>query len=238
MNANFHFRPDTWDHIIFNCVNQHNEYRLPSSFKPEDIIIDIGSHIGSFAYACLTRGAGKVYAFEAMPDNYKMAVNNLAQFEDKVSVQHAAVWRSDKQVDKLCFSKSTDTKNTGGGNVWSGEGESVPAISFDNVLESIGQPIKLLKLDCEGSEFPILFTSKKLDMVESICGEYHEFGGYYDQNTIAESFQVGNYTKYTIEELFSFLKGQGFDVVFTRSLQQDGTPCNLGLFFATRNLLV
>lgn len=235
MSVNFHFRPNTWDQNIFDCVNKHNEYRLPNVFEPTDVIVDIGSHIGSFSYACLTRGAGKVYSYEAMPANYELTRDNLEQFGDKASVQHAAVWRSDKQVDILHFSESTDNKNTGGGNVWSNDSKtSVPALSFDKILETIDKPIRLLKLDCEGSEFPILFTSQRLGQVQAICGEYHEFGGQYDQNIISESLKVKDYTQYTIRELFDFLVKEGFDVVFTRSFDPTGTPCNLGLFFATR----
>ena len=234
--SNFHFRPGTWDDIIFNCVNRHNEYRLPSTFAEQDVILDIGAHIGSFGYACLSRGAGKVYAYEAMLENFELAKSNLAQFGDKADVQRAAVWRSDKEVSHLNFSESTESQNTGGGNVWTpGTWNPVPALSFDKILDTINQPIKLLKLDCEGSEFPILFTSKKLSMVESICGEYHEFGGSFDSNLIASEFKVDGYEKYTITELTNFLIQQGFNVTFTRSQNPDRTPCNLGLFFATRD---
>jgi hypothetical protein len=34
--------------------------------------------------------------------------------------------------------------------------------------------VKLLKLDCKGSEYPILLTSTQLPKVERIVGEYHE----------------------------------------------------------------
>jgi hypothetical protein len=46
--------------------------RLPERFSPDDIIIDIGAHIGAFAYACLQRGAGRVIAFEPEPENYAL----------------------------------------------------------------------------------------------------------------------------------------------------------------------
>src|SRR4051812_882477 len=57
----FVFRPDTQDEGVFHAVNTHNEYRLPQAFRADDVIIDIGMHIGSFCYAALTRGSNHVY---------------------------------------------------------------------------------------------------------------------------------------------------------------------------------
>jgi hypothetical protein len=34
--------------------------------------------------------------------------------------------------------------------------------------------VRLLKMDCEGSEWPLLYTSSELDRVQAVCGEYHE----------------------------------------------------------------
>ena len=50
---------------------------------------------------------------------------------------------------------------------------SVEAISLDEVLSRF-QRARLMKIDCEGSEFPILLTSKLLTRVDRIVGEYHE----------------------------------------------------------------
>src|ERR1051326_1052387 len=44
------FRHNTLDRAIFNGVVLFNEYQLPARFAPEDIVIDVGAHIGSFAY--------------------------------------------------------------------------------------------------------------------------------------------------------------------------------------------
>src|SRR5215217_6544055 len=41
-------RPDTMDDAIFREVVQGNEYRLPEKIRDDDIVVDIGAHIGSF----------------------------------------------------------------------------------------------------------------------------------------------------------------------------------------------
>ena len=233
--SNFSFRVGTWDTTIFDIVNTHNEYRLPDSFLPTDTIIDIGAHIGSFGYACLTRGAGKILAYEAFEENYKLTKDNLEQFGEKSQVNHAAVWRSDKHVENLSFTASHEAQNTGGGNVWSEGGTiTVPVISLDLILMCRLKRIRLLKLDCEGSEFPILFTSRYLDKIDAICGEYHEIGGKFNPIPIPEHVKVDGYNEYTIEVLKEFLNKQGFTVEYTRSKDSTGKETNLGLFFATR----
>jgi hypothetical protein len=76
-------------------------------------------------------------------------------------------------------------------------------------------PVRLLKLDCEGSEWPILFTSRRLQQVREIVGEYHE-----------RETEWGWCGAVRLQE---FLQAQGFavDVQETR----DG----LGLFWAKRS---
>src|SRR5580700_1537028 len=69
----FVFRPNTHDEGVFHAVNTHNEYRLPETFRADDVIIDIGTHIGSFCYAALVRGSNHVYGFEASPENFARA---------------------------------------------------------------------------------------------------------------------------------------------------------------------
>jgi predicted RNA methylase len=76
----FHTRPGTLDPNICTEVLAENEYRLPERFGAEDLVIDIGAHIGSFATACLLRGAGRVVAFEPLPANHAVATVNLARF--------------------------------------------------------------------------------------------------------------------------------------------------------------
>src|SRR5438105_3684382 len=73
-------RPRTMDGDIWHSVVGHNEYRLPRRFRPTDIVLDIGAHIGAFSYAALTRGAGRVYAYEPHAGNVELAECNLQHF--------------------------------------------------------------------------------------------------------------------------------------------------------------
>jgi FkbM family methyltransferase len=214
-----HFREGTLDRFIYHDVAIENEYRLPAQFDSRDVILDIGGHIGSFAHSCLVRGAGRVVVYEAEADNHRWATRNLWRHGPRVEVRYGAVWRSDQPVQVLHFNKSSDPRNTGGGHVLGTGTVAVPAVAFDAVVAELtasGQRIRLLKLDCEGSEYPILFTARLLDRVDEILGEYHE-----DRSD----------PRHTGAALKQHLEHNGFRV----ELQPNPKNPAVGEFFASRN---
>ena len=169
-----------WDERIFHEVNQLNCYRLPTAFAPDDVIIDIGAHIGSFAYACLKRGCGQVLAYEPDPLNFAKLKANLSPFAQRVQLFEKAVWRSDAPQRRLPmrqFGRSDPAANTGLGSlaIQGCADAQVETVSLDEILTACNAPVRLLKLDCEGGEYPILYTSKKLAKVQTVVTEYHTF---------------------------------------------------------------
>ena len=172
------FRPGTIDAVVYRHVVTENEYRIPKSLDPDGLILDVGAHIGCFSSLCWSAGARRIEALEADPANAALARENLAS--TTVSVIEKAVWRSDRTDDVLCHSGYPVMRpdgpdpvgiNTGGGHVFASEGLPVDAISLDALIGE--REVALLKLDCEGSEFPILLTSRRLAQVRRIVGEYH-----------------------------------------------------------------
>ncbi len=218
----------------------NNEYQLPPRFEADDIVIDLGAHIGSFAFASLVRGANHLISIEAHPDNFRLAQQHLTDYIEsgKLDLRWGAVWRSDEHPDRLFYGDfptiGDDLWNTGNVEVHtSNNGHMTPVISLDDLIAD--EYIRLLKLDCEGSEFPILLTSKRLDQVEEIVGEFHEFGGDYDQCT--PNFQLLDYDRYTVETLLSHLQSQGFMTESHRHRRYDNgewIPTRLGYFRAKR----
>lgn len=231
------FRPNTIDKNIFGMIYLVNEYHMPDQFDQEDIIIDIGAHGGYFAITALRKGAGKVIAIEANQANYKLARENLSEFLDqdspKVDLRYAAVWRSDKNEDILYHHTFEDLFNTGSSfvSVKKGDGISKKIALDDLIMEATDQGkkrIRMLKIDCEGAEFPILLTSKKLDLVDEISGEYHE-----TDKEVSDSDQSRK--KSTSERLKLYLEKYGFTVrVKPCEKFDDKKWTNLGMFYATR----
>ncbi len=134
------------------------------------------------------------YGFEPSRENYECAVRNLQLFSDQVHLYQKAVWRSDRKEDRLQLAPSHNLANTAGGSViWSHGEEEVSAVAFDDIICDITDNgkhhVRMLKIDCEGSEFPILLTSKMLHLIDIIHGEFHEIAGEYDTLTIHRTFK-------------------------------------------------
>jgi hypothetical protein len=124
------FRAGTSDEAIFRSVTENNEYLLPDFLNSDDIIIDIGGHIGAFTYACLSRGARRIYCYEALKENYNIAKSIL---EDGIKKEYVkliplAVWRSDRPPEVLRYTKGGPSSNASSGTVvWEGT-ETYPPI--------------------------------------------------------------------------------------------------------------
>ncbi len=163
------FRELTWDKDIYRCVAIHNEYKLPNSLSKENVIIDIGAHIGSFSRTCIDRGAGTVVAFEAHPENFKIAVENVPE----ANIYNYAVWSTSNKVVSMPL--NLPKVNTGGaGVIYNSIPGSylIPTIDLDSIVEKF-DTVNIVKMDCEGSEFEILTTFKNFHKVKLFVGEYH-----------------------------------------------------------------
>lgn len=255
MTEAWSFRPGTLDRMIFDGVVALDEYRLPERFEPDDVVVDVGAHIGSFAYAVVLRGGKHVWSIEPDRSNCAFAAEHLRPYVDQGSVRlmHAAVWRSDPNDDDLRFDGyhafpqsypgMDGIVNTGGGSVVWGYGEPVAKIAFDDVVDLATtrgeRRVRLLKLDCEGAEWPIVLTSRRLHLIDEIVGEFHELGGPFleigeNRPSNEHVFHSDRVAGFTIEELVRFLHDAGFSVTYHRHVRPDGALEGLGFFFATR----
>jgi Methyltransferase FkbM domain len=134
--------------------------------------------------------------------------------------------------------------NTGSGSVVWGRGEPVAKVPLDDIVDLATNQgehrVRLLKLDCEGAEWPVLLTSRRLHVIDEIVGEFHEIGGSFleiseDRPSTAQVFQVNGAVRFTIDELIWFLSDAGFGVRYRRHRRPDGALEGLGLFFAARD---
>jgi FkbM family methyltransferase len=227
----FSVRPGTNDDVIYTNVVRRNEYRVPDDMSGA-VVIDIGMHVGAFSHLALTRGAAELHGFEPEASNYSCAVQNLAPFGARVHLHNRAVWRSDIAAPALHFWRSTDAANAGGGTlIWDTDGPLVDVVPFDDVVETISERgrrrVGLLKIDCEGAEFPILLTSARLGRIDRIVGEYHEL-----RAELPRHVRLPGCAQFTVDILAAHLEACGFKV--TLEPQATATFGALGLFFAER----
>jgi FkbM family methyltransferase len=174
----------TQDVLMAQEVIDQNEYRLPLQFDPKDRIIDIGAHIGGFAWACLKRGAQLIECYEPDLDNYNLLrINTRVELNEKAlcRVLNHPVWYDAR---KLLVVKHPNPQMTAMTTMKPGVGSgSMMALTLADVIRK--EPCRLLKLDCEGAEVPILqgATAADLEPVEEITGELHHritFHGFAD----------------------------------------------------------
>lgn len=179
----FGCRPGTWDQAILGNVLNGEYGTIDFTGK---IVLDVGAHIGAFSLLAAHHGASRVVACEAASENFALLRANCAPYPSIVCI-HGAVWSSDDPHLPLRWRRNAHPENTGGGTVLPCEeiagfrisdvqGEDVPRIAFDALVRDLGR-VDLLKIDAEGSEYPILLRSAMLGRVGEIVGEYHALSG-------------------------------------------------------------
>lgn len=225
-------RRNTFDEAIVDTVIA--DYGLPPRFGDGDVVLDLGCHIGAFAIRAANRGA-RVVGYEASRENYALARMNTMAFPG-IEVRWAAVWRSDVETKELQLTPSPDQENTGGASVVfpdeasyreflgrspaePGDGRphghpvshKVPTVSLDDILRALGR-VRLLKIDVEGAELPILLTSRELARIDEIVGEIHEMTPV-QRKLVVPGARVGQLPD-DRESLRSCLAASGFTVGF------------------------
>lgn len=224
-------REGTHDSEVARCVVECDEYRLRDrKFNTGDLVIDVGAHIGLASWMAWQSGSRKVEAYEACQVNSMIAKINLHVIARlTVDVYHRAVVGNHLAAPVYpYFQPSSDPANTGGGDIFGDKGEAVHLWRLDQILH--GRPCRLLKLDCEGSEFPILLGSD-LSTVQEIACETHELGpGTFHESikTIPAWAEIPGVTSWTADVLKSHLEQCGFEVETSPEAE------NIGKLFAKR----
>lgn len=224
------FRKGTFDAGIFKSVYHSNEYGV-GGFAGSDAIVDVGAHIGSFSKFVADTGAGLVLAFEPEKENFELMVENLLPevVSGKVLAFMKGVMSAGSEKVEFRHSGYSDErgmKNTGGGNIFSKTGQLVDILPIGEVIKiakRFSGRVRLIKLDCEGAEWPILFDEEAdWDSVVEIVGEYHEWAN--------APFEIAGRRNLTAADLIERMRILGFEDLIERRVE--GT--NIGLFRGRR----
>lgn len=158
------------------------EYQFPGfEIKEDDVIIDIGGHIGLFVlYVTKNCKKGKVFCYEPFQKNYKLLVENVKL--NKISnVNYFNLAVSDNQNKIKIFISEDDAAHS---IVQSQEKfETVDSVSLKKIIDDNQiQRCDFLKLDCEGAEFKILesLPDEYYARIKKIVMEYHIFNNNFD----------------------------------------------------------
>jgi FkbM family methyltransferase len=216
------FRSNTNDEEIFRSVFTNNQYNI-GNLKEEDVVVDIGSHAGFFALKAWDHGARNIYTYEPFEENFLALKKNTEN--TTIKTFHKAVRGNYKYrtmaVDIGENVKTQEIKNYGG--LCMREGNTVSVITLEDIVKSIDKPIRLLKIDCEGSEYSIIMESpdSAFDHIQSIVGELH---------SCEIPVNKVNGVKVTHEEVLTRLKSLGYLTSF-RLMSEE---CQMGFFIARK----
>src|SRR5262245_40690691 len=180
----FQIRPDNerQDVEIIKDVYVGDCYRYRRLDAPHTVV-DVGAHIGAFS-SLVHRDHPKcrIIACEVCPENIPCLTANVGEF---ATVVHAAItYEPEIALLNSVFPKCAST----GGSIvckpeqlaahpahyWADRRPLAKKTLEEIMAENNLDQIDILKLDCEGSEFSILWNSTSLDRVRHIIGEWHE----------------------------------------------------------------
>lgn len=176
-----------FDYIESNTIemldsdfNNLNEYGVIDkiNFKNNDIVIDIGANVGiTSIYLAKKHPNIKIYAFEPVYFTYKNLLRNLHINNIKNVIPfNLAVSKKDIYFTRIYFCKNNSGASSAYHNTNSNKYYHCRCITLDETIKQNNiKNIKLLKIDCEGAEFDILYNTDNLNKIEYITGETHSY---------------------------------------------------------------
>ncbi|MGZ3916509.1 MAG: FkbM family methyltransferase [Flavisolibacter sp.] len=170
-----HFSVPSSLYQVFKEIFMEDFYEIDSlvqKLPQEPVVIDVGANAGFFNVLLFSKiPRAKVFAYEPMPSNIRffretMERNPLLR---QVRLYQAAVTGSPRDFVELFTEDTPD--NTVVSSVFSHFNQlnnkkiKVAATSLTAILKEENLPVvDLLKLDCEGSEYDILYNTDPLEL--------------------------------------------------------------------------
>lgn len=177
----FHLRGGTRDRHIFHRLYIRDEYRIQDLRKRDlDCVIDIGGHIGGFSFL-VAPFARRVLVFEPVNENFDLLQKNLSSSQfGHVSCIKAAAIKGEKEVKIFTSATSSGSHSAYPRKGADGTYEMVPGLSLEDIFREYDiERCDLLKLDCEGTEYGLIFSANEelLSRISRIVLEFHNVSG-------------------------------------------------------------
>jgi len=144
--------------------------------KNLSVIVDIGANIGVFSvYAANESKKAIIYAYEPVITNYEILNENINNnnFNDRIKTFNLGI-ASKNETRKIYISTSTLHSITDTNKCQ--YHETIQCITLnDIIITNKLNNIDLLKINCEGAEYEILYSTNKesFDVINEIRLEYH-----------------------------------------------------------------
>lgn len=163
-------------------------------FSDNDVVIDIGAHVGLFAIYLAKRQPGiTIHAFEPIPDSYESLLENIARNNTPNIIPHNLAVTGDGRDFRMLVNfldnsggatGHLDNMSLNGHWHYVVQSTTLEDIFIQNRIDCC----RLLKIDCEGAEYEILLNSSRyLKRVDYLSGEFH-----INNHLIAQGYSVKN----------------------------------------------
>ena len=174
-NIKIKIRTDSTDIMQLATVWLAEDYKITDfSINDNDIIIDIGAHIGLFSlFASQYCKNGKIYCFEPIKENYDILTENidLNKIKNLIPFNYAVSKESNHKKIYLNSDDSAHSIFPSGENFIEVKSTTIKSIFDENQINNCN----ILKLDCEGAEYEIIDSIPKeyFFRINKIIIEYH-----------------------------------------------------------------
>ena len=153
-----------------------------TNVKGGDVVVDLGANAGYFSLAALMKNRDiTLIAVEPLPANHNSFRENMRMNGiDNFQLVEKAVLTNESGYLELYFEEDDQVSVSASMVVKPRSNTSlkVPVLSFDQLMEEQGlSHVDLLKIDCEGAEYNILFNTKPdtFSLVKKIVIETHHW---------------------------------------------------------------
>jgi len=185
--------------------------------RKHDIVVDIGAHIGIFSlFAAAQAKGGRIYSYEPDPENFDLLQQNI-----KInSTENIALFRlglsGKKEIRQLFLSSQRKTEHSI--YIEAENSVDIRCVTLKDVFDEnrLGE-IDLLKMDCEGAEYEVLFNTPQnyLRRIRKISLEYHD--GVMGHNHQELKYFLESRGFDTTTETFSFQKNTSWGMMYGRN---------------------
>lgn len=200
--------------LIFKEIFMSDVYsihELAKGLNENSVVLDIGANVGFFSVLLLSKkNIKKIIAFEPIPVNIQTLKKTIAEnkvLQEKLVLQEKAV--TGQPMGDLTLFLDSEKELTENASVFSGFESThaqklvVPSISLTQIFQENNlNQVDFVKMDCEGSEFDILYNTDPslLKKIKHMILEVHDLD------------DAKNNTEY----MNSFLQSHGFATTYYR----------------------
>jgi FkbM family methyltransferase len=183
LNVHFIVRSNSVDvdNLDWMVGSEFLQEALAVDLEPTDTILDLGSHIGTFALPVVAKTHCRAICFE--PDDASLALSRanfaLNRLDHLATFHQAAVAGSDGTVvlhEALENWGHTILADGGPANTLTGMKREVPLLSLDSALRLVpGEGRLFVKVNTEGAEFEMFSqaSDQALRRIDHLVGEIH-----------------------------------------------------------------